>query len=83
MDPRFSVMLSRSIAASGLHSSQVADYVGVHKSTVCRWEAGETLPSPGRLVKLSLILRWTEDESATAASLIAGLPPPRRAIDAA
>lgn len=74
--PSFGIYARQTREALGLTLRQVGDYVGVHPSSVSRWEAGLSLPAPGHIARLALVLQWEQEERQWAALLLAGLPAP-------
>ncbi|MBI3688708.1 MAG: AAA family ATPase [Actinobacteria bacterium] len=51
--------------AVGFSQEHIAEHLGVDRSTVARWECGETLPQPYLRPKLAAALRLSSEELAT------------------
>ena len=49
--------LSTARVSRGLSSQQLADLVGVTRTTVSRWENGVSVPNSSKLVELSTVLK--------------------------
>jgi len=47
---------------AGLTKTQVADKLGVHRSTVCKWETGVNKPTADGLLKLADLFHCSVDE---------------------
>lgn len=66
-NPQFAPFLSQRRAELGLSIKQLADRVGIAKSTLHQWESGENLPSAGRLSKLADALEMSYEDFLAAA----------------
>lgn len=49
--------LSTARVSRGLSSQQLADLIGVTRTTVSRWENGVSVPNSSKLVELSNVLK--------------------------
>ena len=41
---------------------RLAKEVGVDRTTIAKWETGQTVPRPDKLIKLSILFNCTVDE---------------------
>jgi transcriptional regulator with XRE-family HTH domain len=64
---QFAPFLSQRRAELGLSIKQLADRVGIAKSTLHQWESGTSLPGAGRLSKLSDALEMSYEDFVSAA----------------
>ena len=60
VDHRFSIKRLR--AASGISQQQLADRLGLHKTTVSHWEHGIAMPSRALLPRVAEIFGVTVDQ---------------------